>query len=176
MFKPQVPARMAQPPPVDDFYNTDPAAPSSDPWTTDELNSARDYYLNFISQNRIPTSWGDVRDPMGLYQEQRAQGAGHDQALQFPIGYLGWNAPMTAGGGTSSGSGGGGGQAGGGFVNSGKGLFDPALYAPWTGTPPSYTSPTLAAVPSFDTYYDVGANPIPTYQAPVYRGPGMTKK
>jgi hypothetical protein len=180
-----MPFTPAIPPQGDPYYDTpnpsqQPAAPASqNPWSDDELNQARDYYMNFISQNRVPTSWGDVRDPLNAYQSLRTQGQSHSNALNGALSYLGWNSPANAPGANAQPQGGGGGSyygGGGAGQNNGKGLFDPALYAPFVGTAPDYHAPTLPTLPNFDTYYDVNAHPIPTFTAPVYRGPGMSKK
>lgn len=40
---------------------------------------------------------------------------------------------------------------GGGGANNGQGLFNPALYAPFTGTPPTYVPPTLPNAPQWKT-------------------------
>lgn len=45
---------------------------------------------------------------------------------------------------------GGGGGGGGGNTNSGQGLFNPALYTPFTGTAPTYQAPTLPDAPQFN--------------------------
>jgi hypothetical protein len=162
----------------DDYYNTDPSAPPPAlPWSPDELNQARDYYMNFISQNRIPTTWGDVRDPLNIYQQFRQAGQSHSDALNGSLSYLGWNSAANApgAGAAQQGGAGGGGSSyygGGGGTPNGQGLFDPRLYAPFVGTAPTYHAPTLPNAPNFDDYYNAAAVPA----TPVYRGPGMSKK
>lgn len=93
---------------------------------------------------------GSTRDPQtGVITYAPGTSTGTNPANPGGIGNVGAAVAPASAPSSGGGSGGGGGDAG--ATNNGQGLFNPALYAPFTGTPPSYVPPTLPNAPQWKT-------------------------
>jgi len=77
--------------------------------TPEEMAQARQWADAYVAQHQIPVGYGDARDLMNYYAQQRQAGVSHDAAMQQVPGMLGWDtyqAPPAAGAGATTGSGG----------------------------------------------------------------------
>jgi hypothetical protein len=64
--------------------------PGQDPWSNEELDAARQFYTDFITQHGL-SAWGTADDPLNAYKTLRQRGQSVDDARQGALAQLGWN-------------------------------------------------------------------------------------
>jgi hypothetical protein len=149
--------------------------PGQDPWSNEELDAARQFYTDFITQHGL-SAWGTADDPLNAYKTLRQRGQSVDDARQGALAQLGWNDPAkwpSAAGGAppAAGSGGSGGGSGAKLPPSlGSFLAPPMLDQ---GGPPglSYLPPDPSFnAPKFNAPSGADALNEPGYQFRVQQG------
>lgn len=130
---------------------TTPGTPNSNPWTPEDLASARSYYTDWMSARPTINQYGTLDDVIGAYQLARRGGQAHDPALQAGINTLGWQsaplAPAPSAGPSTAGTPGpqGGAPAPnvGGLIQPFGGTFAPPAASPYPDAP-KFTPPSMA--------------------------------